>query len=48
MGMREEVREAMDQANQEFFGKDTYHVFSTVTEKSNREAEANYLQAMEI
>ncbi|HEX5410747.1 MAG TPA: hypothetical protein VFZ27_02700 [Terriglobia bacterium] len=47
LGMHEDVREAMDEANREFFGEDAYHIFSTVTEKRASEAEEESLQAIE-
>ena len=33
MGMHEKVREAMAEANREFFGDDACHIFSTAAEK---------------
>jgi hypothetical protein len=47
LGMHEEVREAMDEANREFFGDDGYHIFSTVAEKHKLEVEEERLQIVE-
>ncbi len=47
LGMHEEVREAMDEANREFFGDGGYHIFSTVAEKTNPESEEESLQTVE-